>query len=148
MKCSIFPKLGFLIFLISFISSCKDSEDNSFEKHKVDGLVQKGPYVNGSSIIIYELSSDLLQTGKVFSTKILDNSGAFSLRSLDLQSTFAIIEADGFYFNEITASVTETALSLNAIVDLSESDDFNVNVLTHMAYARVQYLVDNGIFHC
>ena len=59
-------------------------EDELILKESISGYVQKGPYLNGSSISIAELTSDLIPTGKQFNSQILDNSGDFENRNLEL----------------------------------------------------------------
>ena len=46
--------------------------------------------------------------------------------------------------NEFTASLSTSLVKLNAVVDLSKRDSFNVNILTHMAAPRVMKLVEDS----
>ena len=41
------------------------------EKTLFKGYVEKGPFVIGSSVMIYELDNNLTQTGKCFTTTML-----------------------------------------------------------------------------
>ena len=41
----------------------------------ISGNVQKGPFINGTSVRVAELNSNLQQTGRSFETQIADNSG-------------------------------------------------------------------------
>ena len=46
--------------------------------------------------------------------------------------------------DEFTADVSTSLVKLNAVVDLSKRDSFNVNILTHMAAPRVLKLVQDA----
>ena len=45
--------------------------------YSVSGYVQKGPYVQGTEIMIRELSASLVPTGRTFTGTIDDNTGSF-----------------------------------------------------------------------
>ncbi|HRQ71206.1 MAG TPA: hypothetical protein PLW78_12985, partial [bacterium] len=49
------------------------------EKDKITGFVQKGPFINGTSISLFELDENLVQTGKIYNTQITKNDGIFEL---------------------------------------------------------------------
>jgi hypothetical protein len=49
----------------------------------INGFVQKGPYLNGASITISELTSDLTSTGKNFTSQIPDNKGNFEIKNVE-----------------------------------------------------------------
>jgi len=85
---------------IFILSACK-KDDKTIVKEKLSGYVQKGPFINGTSIIINELEKDLSQTGKSFNSQIIDNRGSFAVNNIELASDFISLRADGFYFNEI-----------------------------------------------
>jgi len=55
----------------------------------IGGHVQKGPFLNGTSLSIYELNENLNQTGRSFNTQITDNSGTFSIQDIELASQYA-----------------------------------------------------------
>jgi hypothetical protein len=55
--------------LFMLMATCKkDREEEKITKEKVTGFVQKGPYINGTQILMSELNSDMEQTGNVFSS--------------------------------------------------------------------------------
>jgi hypothetical protein len=64
---------------------------------KINGYAQKGPYLNGTSITIAELANDLVPTGKNFSSQILDNTGTFEIKNVELTFQYVELRADGFY---------------------------------------------------
>jgi hypothetical protein len=115
-----------------------------FKKDVFSGYVQKGPYVNGSSVIITQLDENLNQTGNVFSTQIIDNSGNFEERHIDFTSNFVELKADGYYFNEVKGENSSSQLTLYALVDISDVNSVNVNILTHLERQRITYLIKNN----
>ncbi|MEQ9442504.1 MAG: hypothetical protein RIG62_25925, partial [Cyclobacteriaceae bacterium] len=87
--------LSLLIFLITFLG-CHEDEDplippidtteiDSTITINLSGYVQKGPFINGTSLIITELDDSLLATGKTFTTQINNNQGSFSLKTNQLE---------------------------------------------------------------
>ena len=66
------------ILLLVVLSSCKKDKHSSEEikKEAISGYVQKGPFINGTSISVSELNTDLSQTGKVYNTQIVDKKGS------------------------------------------------------------------------
>jgi hypothetical protein len=128
------------------IYSCEKKQDNetNLNLDKVSGFVQKGPYLNGTSITISELSDDLTPTGKNFTSQILDNKGTFEIKNVNLSSQYVELKADGFYFNEVTNSNSSAQLTLFALSDLSNRSNLNVNILSNLEKNRVDYLKSNG----
>jgi len=65
------------IALLLLLTQCEENNTpkvaQSVEDRDVYGVVQKGPFINGTTITISELDADFNQTGKVYSTQILDN---------------------------------------------------------------------------
>lgn len=107
----------------------------------ISGVSQKGPFVNGSSVTVRELDEEsLAQTGYSYEGKIKNDKGEFSLKVAKLVSPYVLLKANGFYRNEITGEKSKSPVTLYALTDLSERDEANVNLLTHMAYERSIYL--------
>ena len=93
----------------------------------------------------YNLFRHLTQPSRDYhNTQILDNSGYFFANGLNLNSSFVTLRADGFYFNEVCGEPSNAQITLNAITDLNNVPAVNVNTLTHLEKARVEYLVPNG----
>jgi len=107
----------------------------------VVGRVQKGPFIRGASIRVAELDAELHQTGRSFSAIVSDDSGAFSVPGIELDSQYVRIEADGFYFNEVRGELSDSALALYSYADLSDQSTLNLNVLGHLTAARIERLV-------
>ena len=128
--------------------SCSNNEDDhkhkTVRKERVNGISQKGPFVQGSAITLYELSDKLSQTGRNFSDIITDDKGSFQIKNVELVSSYAMLQADGFYRNEVTGEISKTSVKLYAISDIREKSTVNVNLLTHLEYFRVQKLIDEG----
>ena len=139
-------KLFSLVMLIFILVSCNDKNENinQLSLEKVNGYVQKGPYLNGTPITIYELSQDLVPTGRDYSSQILDNKGTFEIKNVDLSSQFVELKADGFYFNEVTNANSSAQLTLFALSDLTNKSTINVNVLSTIEKGRVEFLISNG----
>ena len=135
--------MGFGLFL-----SCQDDFENSEKKDDsviskavFSGYVQKGPFINGSSVTISELDENLDQTGKTYFTTIANNLGSFEKKNIELISNYVALKADGYYFNEISGETSTGQITLYALVDMEDMNSANVNVLTHLERARVEYLV-------
>ena len=63
---------------------------------------------------------------------------------LNLESQYVLLEANGFYRNEVSGKNSVASISLNALVDVSDRETANINLLTHLAYERMQHLVDDS----
>ncbi len=160
---------NFIIFLFATLFAllcvgCGDDNSNkgaggtseetqiiAIEDKTVAGVSQKGPFLKGSSITVQELDGEALiesgklrQTGKSFKGKISNDKGEFSVNDISLISQFALLETEGFYRNEVTGDVSKSQITLNALVDLSEREKANINLLTHLEYERVIGLVADG----
>lgn len=112
----------------------------------ISGVSQKGPFVNGSSVTVQELDGEsLAQTGASYEGKIKNDMGEFSVTVAKLASQYALLKANGFYRNEVTGEKSKSQVTLYALTDLSDRDEVNVNLLTHMEYERSLYLAAEGL---
>jgi len=130
--------------------SCTTEEEQpvkgkTLTKSSVDGVIQKGPFINGSSVTLYELSDSLVATGKVYDAQISDNYGSFQIDDITLSSQYVKLKADGFYFNEVTGKNSASRITLYALSDLENKSTVNVNILSHLEYQRVEYLISKGL---
>ena len=112
--------------------------------YSVEGHAQKGPFLNGSSVLLSVLDSNLNQLGTSYTAQILDNSGYFLFGSTNLASPYVALRADGFYFNEVCGSPSNAQITLNAVANVNSVPAVNVNTLTHLEKARVEYLISSG----
>jgi len=109
---------------------------------EVAGVSQKGPFVTGSAVTVQELDGiTLKQTGKSFKGSIKSDKGDFAIKDINLQSQYAILEASGYYRDEISGKKSSGTVTLRAFTDLSNRKTVNINLLTHLEYERVMYLV-------
>ncbi len=124
-------------------SSSSETDTSSSSTVTVSGKVQKGPYVQGTEITVRELDSSMTPTGNTFTGSIDDNTGSFSIKGT-LANKIAELAADGYYFNEVSGSLSTAKLALQAFSDLTDSSSVNVNLMTHLEKKRVEYLMDNS----
>lgn len=108
----------------------------------VTGVSQKGPFVTGSVVTLQELDGITFnQTGNSFKGKIKSDKGDFSVTGINLSSPYAMLEASGYYRDEISGKKSSGTITLNAITDLSNRKTVNINLLTHLEFERVLELV-------
>ena len=118
----------------------------AIKNKSITGFSQKGPFVTGTAVKVYELDGKTYaQTGKSFTGKITSDDGKFKVSNVSLASQYALLEANGYFRNEITGEKSKGAITLYAITDLSDRKNVNINLLTHLEYERVLYLVGTGI---
>ena len=141
---------AFLALAFSLLLSCSDKDESSSDSSSsssavtVSGKVQKGPYVQGTEIKVRELDSSMTPTGNTFTGTIDDNTGSFSIKGT-LANKIAELAADGYYFNEVSGSLSTAKLALQAFSDITDSSSVNVNLMTHLEKKRVEYLIDSGL---
>ncbi len=114
---------------------------------KLSGAVQKGPFVEGSSVVLRETSAEgnLEPTGKEFNTTVTNDKGDFEFDSLDLESPYALLSAEGHYIHDVSGERSVCVLHLNAITNMEKRITANINLLTHFEYKRVLKLVKDGV---
>lgn len=112
----------------------------------IAGVGQKGPFVAGSSVKLYELDGETYApTGKKFTSEVVGNNGEFYVYDVTLASQYALLGVKGYYLNEVSGEISSGTITLNALTDLSDREKVNVNLLTHLEYERVLYLVSTGV---
>lgn len=124
-------------------SSSYDEEAVLTPLDSVKGFSQKGPFVQGSNVRLYELTDGrtLRQTNGNFMGVINSSDGFFKITARNLKSQYALLVANGYYRNEVTGETTTEDLTLFALSNFLFRRTANVNLLTHLEYDRVQYLV-------
>ena len=88
-------KLKFLFFptilalTLGLMISCSDKDESSssgtsspVSLYAASGYVQKGPFIQGTTITVWELDSNLVQTGRSFTGTIDDNTGSFNIKGV------------------------------------------------------------------
>lgn len=123
-------------------ASQKGGGDGNFEG-AIGGLIEKGPFVQGSTVTLSELNDKLEPTGKSFTTTVINDQGAFNFDKISLVSKYVKLSIDGFYFNEVRGKLSSSRIVLSAYAEVSGAEPINVNVLTHLEMERVKSLVVN-----
>ena len=120
-----------------------DSERIAISLDSLTGFSQKGPFLKGGTVYLYELSDGrtLKQTNGNFTSEITSDDGRYSFSSRNLLSQYALIVVDGKYRNEVTGEPTATTIKLQASTNMLSRRSANVNLLTHLESLRVYYLV-------
>lgn len=107
----------------------------------VMGKVEKGPMIRGSHVEMRTLDEYMIPTGSSYPATIDNNMGDFNYGALKINSPYAQLTADGYFFNEVDGELSEGTIKLDAIVDLKDNSTINVNVLTHLKSKRIHHLV-------
>lgn len=131
-----------LIGTVLFCTACGNEEKSeSTESILVTGRLEKGPFVQGSKVTLYELDSRFAQTGKSYTTKTTDDLGAFAFASpLSLPAKYVELETNGYFYNETTGQLSQSTITLNALAEVSNGKA-NVNLITHLEADRVRRLL-------
>lgn len=136
-----------LLFLVGLCSCIKkDYYEETFKPtdYKVSGKVEKGPFISGSTITLQPLDSKLNVIGTSYPATIGNNDGSFTFSSQKFTTPYALLSANGYFFNEVEGELSEGQIALQAIVDLSSSATVNVNILTHLKAERLRKLISDG----
>jgi len=147
--------LALLAFAALFACACSGDDKQAggateetqiaIEDKTVAGVSEKGPFTVGSAVHIYELEFETLgHTGRSIPGKIASDRGDFRFTHLNLECQFAFMEVSGYYRNENTGKQSTAPITLNALVDLSDKETANINLLTHLAFERTLFLVNEG----
>ena len=143
-----------LLFVLSFYACSGENEtasgiteDQGLANREITvaGVSQKGPFLSGSTVQLYELDSSLTQTGNNFVGKILSDRGDFSFNKIRLESDYVYLAASGYFRNEFTGKASVGTITLNALSDLSDRDHVNINLLTHLESDRAFKLASEGL---
>ena len=112
------------------------------ENISVTGVAQKGPFKFGSPLNLYELKKDLKPSGREYKDEISSNKGDFVIPKVSLAYPYAKLEVRGLYRNEVSGAWSTDSMTLRALTDFSDKrTEVNINLLTHLEYDRVLYLV-------
>ena len=110
----------------------------------VEGAVQKGPFIVGSTVLINRLDSTGRSTNATLLAEIKDSVGSFSFTTD--QSGPVQIVATGYYFSELTGQISQGMLTMKALYEVSADtrQTARVNILTHLINDRVLELIADG----
>ena len=107
-------------------------------------VAQKGPLAAGSTVTARELGLNLSATGNLY-TYTTSAAGAF-LPDAKFASPLLSITANGTYADEVTGQVSDGPVTLKSYANLGTETTLNANVLTTLAYARINTLLNtNGM---
>ena len=110
----------------------------------IEGAVQKGPFIVGSTVLINRLDSRGRSTPSTLLAEIEDSVGSFSFETTE-RGPVQII-ATGYYFSELTGQISDGQLTLKALYEVSDDSRqvAHVNILTHLINDRVLDLIADG----
>ena len=126
------------------LASCSSEGDGPEgpRSQQILGHIEKGPFVQGSEVTLTDLNKDLSQSGKSYTTNTTSDLGSFDFgQTLDLSCGLVELKTSGYFYNECTGSLSNSQITLKAIANTDGAANLNVNLLTHLEYARVKYLV-------
>ncbi|WP_125782235.1 putative Ig domain-containing protein [Pseudoalteromonas rubra] len=139
-----------LLFALIGASGCGSSGDNHLssgsaaDKVQIQGAVEKGPFVVGSTVTINKLSEQGQNTGVTIVTNTTNDLGHFdfSAGTGDLLQ----ITSTGYYRNEITGELSSDTVTLRSLYKVGEDKQqrANVNLLTHLTSIRALALLKSG----
>lgn len=109
---------------------------------KVSGVAQKGQLAKGSQVTAFALDENLVATGESFPANTSDDLGSFSI-SGKTASPYLELRAEGYYFNEVSGSMTDAPIYLEAIVPSSETAA-NLNLFTTLTKGRIKTIIASG----
>lgn len=132
--------IGAVLLTVLFDSCKKDPSGPTTEPRQVSGAVQKGPFITGTSVTVRPLDARLQPTGESYETQILDDLGRFTL-PVKIDASYAELIAQGYYFNEVSGTLSNSPITLRSITRLSDGGN-NINLLTTLEAARLRYLVE------
>ena len=126
-----------------WVATVERSDEVAISLDTLSGYIQKGPFLKGSMVYLYELSDGhtLKQTNGNFMSVITGDDGRYRFSSRDLKSQYAMLVVEGKYRNEVTGEPTTTPIQLQAYTNMLMRKSANVNLLTHLEKERVYYLV-------
>ena len=141
-------KLNYVLLVVVstlfFACSENGSDEITPQTYNISGVVEKGPFVSGSTISIQPLNEKMQSLGSFYNTTIKNNTGEFSFGLQEFLMPYAELTADGYFFNEIKGELSAGILRLRSVVNLSNSSTINVNILTHLKYPRILNLISQG----
>jgi cysteine-rich repeat protein len=127
-------------FAFALLAACGTSEDSVI----LQGSVQKGPLLLGSSVDVSPLDANGEPTGDVFGTATINDLGEFWVEIP--KSGPVAIDASGYYYNEVSGELSTGWINLRAIYNANknEANPILVNTITHLSYDRVRALHGQG----
>ena len=113
---------------------------------RLTGAIEKGPFVLGSSVALSPVDASGNPTGQVFNGQTANDRGEFNL-TIRYQG-YATLEGNGFYYNEVTGSLSLAPISLRAFAEIPNGGTRSafINIITHLSFDRVKALAESEGF--
>ena len=135
---------------------------NGLQRDSILGIVQNGPFIFGTSVILNEASEMNFYRangiGHTASTCVQTNDGRYTLESVSTNSNYVKISAMGFYRNMVTGGTSASPVTLSALTKIANTSEdagatvpirvrnsVNVNILTQLEIPRIEQLAMNHI---
>lgn len=117
----------------------------AISKRTFTGVAEKGPFAAGSIIKLSELDDVLDLTGTSFEWEATSDLGEYTSSKVTLKNQYALMQVSGYYYNENTGKTTSGQFTLKSLVDLSDRNSANVNVLGHLTHKRtIKLFAESG----
>lgn len=133
--------------LIFILSNCKKNDelapDKIISSKGVQGKIQKGPFISGTTVTVQELDNSFISTGRSFVSTTDNDFGGFIVEG-NLKAPYIEVFASGFYYDEVKGDISSANLSLRSITETSDPTKTNVNILTTLTRERIEHLVLYG----
>ncbi|MBX7082603.1 MAG: hypothetical protein K1X88_25585 [Nannocystaceae bacterium] len=108
----------------------------------VVGVVEKGPFILGSSVTLALLDDGGSPTGLSFPAQVTDDRGSYAV---DLPGTLAAASASGFAYDEVGGALSGAPIQLDAVVVVEgPALEQRINVLTDLQADRARALIAAG----
>jgi outer membrane protein assembly factor BamB len=134
-----------LVGLLIFPGGCFDYDNPLESAVTIKGGIQKGPFILGSSVDAYPVD-DLGEaiSGDSFHTETMSDQGDFKL--VLPEPGKVLLEAQGYYYNEVRGALSTSQLTLRALAYVTEAveQDVYVNLVTHLTRDRIKKLLAQG----
>ena len=137
-----------LLMAISLFSGCSSSEGGSSSEvsaTSLNGVAQKGPFVEGSKVSLCRLDEKLICTSDVLETVVTDEKGTYRFEKLPWNG-LSKLSVSGYYFDEVTNKKSTSPVTITAIIEIKSNvkNSKNTNILTHMRAHRFKKLIDEN----
>ena len=110
----------------------------------VQGTVQKGPFLVGSTVLMNRLDTMGRSTSSTIVSQVEDSIGSFDFVSNEPGPVQIV--ASGYYFSELTGQPSGGTLTLRALYQLTNQPNqiAHVNMLTHLINDRALQLISGS----
>ncbi len=135
---------------VLMLFGCREKDEPNDEpqekpvEYTISGRVEKGPFLKDSKVSLQPLDASFQAVGEPVEVSVSDNLGSYDLGKVSLDCPYAELSATGKFLNEVNESLVESPVTLRALVNLKDKSKINVNILTHLEYARVKTLMATG----